>query len=290
MAARRSVSRSPSRRFQPPPDRPAALVGRCGSKVRCPLPVHCRRNSVFTREIAMKLTHALAGGFVHCNRRASAGPNYCGACADARGFHEDDAYFRPKGRTPRAQSKDEAECYTWSKQQSGYDPSTPPPTAVAQKLEAATGSTHRRARTRRSARRRRGRGGRRNRGQRCGRGCEYRRRGRSGSRGSRNRQAKREQEAQVNAANQQAQAAGRSARMPRTREALANFKKGMARLPGRQGLRGQVARRGRRWLGALALLRALEREFVRDVVLVDVAHVLHGLAADVLGDQRPRRC
>jgi hypothetical protein len=35
--------------------------------------------------------------------------------------------YPAKGQKPDQQAKDEAECYNWSKQQSGYDPMQPPP-------------------------------------------------------------------------------------------------------------------------------------------------------------------
>lgn len=38
--------------------------------------------------------------------------------------------YPAKGQTPEQQSKDETDCYNWSKQQSGYDPLQPPPTAA----------------------------------------------------------------------------------------------------------------------------------------------------------------
>ena len=37
--------------------------------------------------------------------------------------------YPAKGQKPDQQTKDEAECYNWSKQQSGYDPLAPPPAA-----------------------------------------------------------------------------------------------------------------------------------------------------------------
>jgi hypothetical protein len=36
-----------------------------------------------------------------------------------------------KGQTPEQQEKDKYECYTWAKQQSGFDPMAPPTTATA---------------------------------------------------------------------------------------------------------------------------------------------------------------
>ena len=38
--------------------------------------------------------------------------------------------YPAKGQKPDTQAKDEAECYNWSKQQSGYDPMQPPPAAT----------------------------------------------------------------------------------------------------------------------------------------------------------------
>jgi hypothetical protein len=35
--------------------------------------------------------------------------------------------YPAKGQKPDQQAKDEAECYNWAKQQSGYDPMSPPP-------------------------------------------------------------------------------------------------------------------------------------------------------------------
>jgi hypothetical protein len=38
--------------------------------------------------------------------------------------------YPAKGQKPDQQTKDEAECYNWSKTQSGYDPMSPPPAAA----------------------------------------------------------------------------------------------------------------------------------------------------------------
>lgn len=38
--------------------------------------------------------------------------------------------YPAKGQKPETQAKDEAECYNWSKQQSGYDPMQPPSSAT----------------------------------------------------------------------------------------------------------------------------------------------------------------
>jgi hypothetical protein len=40
--------------------------------------------------------------------------------------------YPSKGQDVKQQNIDEGECYAWAKQNSGYDPSAPPPTAVAQ--------------------------------------------------------------------------------------------------------------------------------------------------------------
>ena len=39
--------------------------------------------------------------------------------------------YPAKGQSPQQQQKDEFECHQWASQQSGYDPSKPPPQAVA---------------------------------------------------------------------------------------------------------------------------------------------------------------
>jgi hypothetical protein len=39
--------------------------------------------------------------------------------------------YPTKGQNPEQQAKDESECYAWSKQQTGYDPMSPPPVASA---------------------------------------------------------------------------------------------------------------------------------------------------------------
>ncbi|MET0985569.1 MAG: glycine zipper domain-containing protein [Steroidobacteraceae bacterium] len=38
--------------------------------------------------------------------------------------------YPAKGQSPSKQAQDEAECYNWSKTQSGYDPMSPPPAAA----------------------------------------------------------------------------------------------------------------------------------------------------------------
>ena len=50
--------------------------------------------------------------------------------------------YPSKGQNAQQQKKDEAECYTWAVQQSGYDPAKPPPAQPAsQPPTTATGTT-----------------------------------------------------------------------------------------------------------------------------------------------------
>jgi len=173
----------------------------------------------------MKLTHALAGGL--CFAIAAQGlAQTTAAPAPTLAASMKMTVFPAKGQDAVAQSKDEAECYTWSKQQTGYDPATPPPAAVAQKAApppaAPTG-----ARAKGAVR-----------GAAAGavvgeianndadKGAATGAAVGVVAGGARNRQAKREQEAQVNAANQQAQATADQHNAANA-EALANFKKGM---------------------------------------------------------------
>lgn len=53
--------------------------------------------------------------------------------------------YPAKGQKPDKQAKDEAECYNWSKQQSGYDPMQPPPATVAQDTGPARDGTRARS-------------------------------------------------------------------------------------------------------------------------------------------------
>ena len=48
--------------------------------------------------------------------------------------------YPAKGQTPQKQKADEAECNTWAKQQSGFDPSKPPPAAAPTEPAPVTGS------------------------------------------------------------------------------------------------------------------------------------------------------
>lgn len=56
--------------------------------------------------------------------------------------------YPAKGQKPDKQAQDEAECYNWSKEQSGYDPMQPPPPAQV----ADTGPTRDGTRARSAAR------------------------------------------------------------------------------------------------------------------------------------------
>src|SRR6185436_11204204 len=96
--------------------------------------------------------------------------------------------YPSKGQDARQQNIDEGECYNWAKQNSGYDPSSPPPAAVAQKVEPPPAQpTGARARG-------------------AVRGAAAGAVVGEVAGGARNRQAKKQQAAQADAANQQAQA------------------------------------------------------------------------------------
>ena len=50
--------------------------------------------------------------------------------------------YPAKGQTPQQQKSDEAACYTWAVQQTGFDPAkAPPPQAAAKPPTTATGTT-----------------------------------------------------------------------------------------------------------------------------------------------------
>jgi hypothetical protein len=134
--------------------------------------------------------------------------------------------YPSKGQDAGKQAMDEAECYKWSKEQTGYDPANPPPVATAAKVEAPpaqpTGARARGAVRGAAA------------GAVVGEianndADEGARAGAAAgvvAGGVRNRQARRAQEAQVDAANQQAQAAADQANAQRA-QLQASFKKGM---------------------------------------------------------------
>jgi len=115
--------------------------------------------------------------------------------------------YPSKGQDAKTQNIDEGECYGWAKQQSGYDPGSPPPTATAAKVEAPPAQPSG-ARVKGAAR-----------GAAAGAvvGEVANNDADEGAKngavagavvgGSRNRQARRANEAQADAANQQAQAA-----------------------------------------------------------------------------------
>jgi hypothetical protein len=48
--------------------------------------------------------------------------------------------YPAKGQTPEKQKSDEAACYTWAVQQTGFDPAKPPPAAAAAPPTTATGT------------------------------------------------------------------------------------------------------------------------------------------------------
>jgi outer membrane protein with glycine zipper len=169
----------------------------------------------------MKLTNALAGGLFI----ALAVPALAQTTPSLANSMKLTVY-PAKGQNAATQGQDEAECYNWSKQQTGYDPSNPPPTAVAQKVEAPpaqpTGARARGAVRGAAAGAVVGEIADNDAGKGAATGAAV------GvvAGGARNRQAKREQEAQVNAANQQSQAAADQQNAANA-QALANFKKGM---------------------------------------------------------------
>jgi hypothetical protein len=131
-----------------------------------------------------------------------------------------------KGQDAAQQGKDEADCYTWAKSQSGYDPASPPPVAKAAKVEAPPAQPTG-ARARGAVR-----------GAAAGavvgeianndadEGAKVGAAAGVVAGGSRNRQARRANEAQASAANQQAQAAADQANAE-SAALQSNFKKGM---------------------------------------------------------------
>jgi len=173
----------------------------------------------------MKLKHALAGGLCIAIA-AQALSQTTAAPAPTLAASMKMTVYPAKGQDAAVQGKDEAECYNWSKQQTGYDPATPPPTAVAQKVEAPPAQPTG-ARAKGAVR-----------GAAAGavvgeiadndadQGAKTGAAVGVVAGGSRNRQARRAQEAQVDSANQQAQATADQQNAANA-QALANFKKGM---------------------------------------------------------------
>jgi hypothetical protein len=174
----------------------------------------------------MKLTHAFAGGLCIA-WAATSSAQTTPAPAPTLAASMKMTVFPAKGQDATAQGKDEAECYNWSKQQTGYDPATPPPTAVAQKAAPPpaqpTGARARGAVRGAAAGAVVGEIADNDAGKGAATGAAV------GvvAGGARNRAAKREQEAQVAAANQQAQAAADQQNAANA-QALAGFKKGMS--------------------------------------------------------------
>ena len=134
--------------------------------------------------------------------------------------------YPSKGQDAKTQNIDEGECFGWAKQQSGYDPSNPPPTATAAKVEAPPTEPNG-ARVRGAAR-----------GAAAGavvgevanndadQGAKNGAAAGAVVAGSRTRQARRSNEAQADAANQQAQAAADQANAANA-QLKETFKKGM---------------------------------------------------------------
>jgi Glycine-zipper domain len=134
--------------------------------------------------------------------------------------------YPSKGQDAKTQNIDEGACYSWAKQQSGYDPGAPPPVATAAKVEAApaqpTGARAKGAVRGAAA------------GavvgeiadDDAGKGAAYGAAAGVVAGGARNRQAKKAQEAQVQSANQQAQAAADQANAANA-QLQETFKKGM---------------------------------------------------------------
>ena len=173
----------------------------------------------------MKLTHVLAGGL--CVAFAAQLPaQTTSAPAPTLAASMKLSVYPAKGQDATVQSKDEAACYNWSKTNTGYDPASPPPTAVAQTV-APPPAEPTGARARGAVR-----------GAAAGavvgeiadndagKGAAYGAAAGVVAGGARNRQAKRAQEQQVASANQQAQAAADQQNAANSQQ-LANFKKGM---------------------------------------------------------------
>jgi hypothetical protein len=134
--------------------------------------------------------------------------------------------YPSKGQDNKQQNIDEGECYAWAKQNSGYDPSSPPPKAVAMKVEApppqATGARARGAVRGAAAGAVVGEIADND----AGKGAEYGAAAGVVAGGVRNRQARRQQEAQADAANQQAQASADQQNAANA-QLEQNFKNGM---------------------------------------------------------------
>jgi len=171
----------------------------------------------------MKFTHLLAGAIsLGLATQAFGQTTASQTLAGSEGLQ----VFPAKGQDAGQQAMDEAACYKWSKEQSGYDPANPPPVATAAKVEApprqATGARARGAVRGAAA------------GAVVGEIADNDadQGARAGAAagvvagGVRNRQAHRANEAQADAANQQAQAAADQANAQRA-QLQAAFKKGL---------------------------------------------------------------
>ena len=174
----------------------------------------------------MKFTQVLAGGLCiafAAQVPAQTTPAPAKTLAASMGL----SVFPAKGQDAKVQGQDEASCYAWSKTNTGYDPANPPPAAVAQKAapppDQPTGARARGAVRGAAAGAVVGEIADND----AGKGAAYGAAAGVVAGGARNRQAKGEQEAQVNAANQQAQAQADQHNAENAQQ-LANFKKGMS--------------------------------------------------------------
>ena len=187
----------------------------------------------------MKLTHALAGGLCIAIA-AQALAQTTAAPAPTLAAPMKMTVYPAKGQDATVQSKDEAECYNWSKQQTGYDPSTHRRLPWLRRWKPHRLNPPARARGAQCAGPPRARWSEKSR-------TTMRTRVRIPAPRSAWSPAVRaiarrsaQQEAQVDAANSAGAGRGRSAQR-RECAGAGEFQEGHGRLPGRQGLRGQVA-------------------------------------------------
>jgi hypothetical protein len=176
-------------------------------------------------EVAMKLSVTLASAIgaalaVQSFGQTTPAPTSMAASAGL-------VAYPAKGQDATTQSKDDGECFAWAKQQSGFDPMSQPPTATAAQAPPPPPPPANGSRARGAAR-----------GAAAGavvgevanndadEGAKVGAAAGVVAAGSRNRQAKRANEAQVDAANQQAQAAADQANAQRA-QGMENFKKAM---------------------------------------------------------------
>jgi YMGG-like Gly-zipper len=77
-------------------------------------------------EITMKLSHALTGAISAVLAVSALAQTAPPSLASSAGVMA----YPAKGQDAATQSKDEGECFNWAKQQTGFDPMSPPPTAT----------------------------------------------------------------------------------------------------------------------------------------------------------------